>query len=480
MALHLISILGTSLYEPVYYETKDRKDQFVQSAMVRKFQDQLKKENARVSILLTNDARAKNWEDREYNDSDKKPMSRGNEESKPQITRIKKGLKTTLMEEFSEEIRTKDVDIPDGKNQKELMQIFEKIYQMINENEEIVFDVTHGFRSLPFLVMSVLQYAKTLKHCKVKGIFYGAYEARKENGDVVPIIDLTVYDEIIEWSFAAKQFSSYGNARPMSELYDSLDMARKTESLTNIVEKAEQLASTINMSRGSAIGVKEAKYPEKQSIKIAFEKFQNTDLDGSEESRIPPLEELIVYMKKRYEVLENEKNYTIGMAVVRLCIEFEMINQGFTALEETLITYLCEMNSLDDMDRADRDIAEKVVGSLIAFVRKNRKDSVGDQRYASVFWNFLINENPESKEAIGAADNADRKKYEMISCFLTKDENHSIEFGKIADTIKNDRNDVNHFGMRKKPLSYEVLQKHLKNYYEKLYELMDLMSAENV
>ena len=479
MALHLISVLGTSLYEPVYYETKNCKDQFVQTAMVRKFHDQLEKEDARVSILLTENARVRNWEDREYNDSDKRTMSYWDEESKPQITRIKKGLKTTLEDEFPQ-IIMKDVDIPDGKNQEEIMQIFETIYREINEDEEIVFDVTHGFRSLPFLVMSVLQYAKTLKHCKVKGIFYGAYEARKENGDVAPIIDLTVYDEIIEWSFAAKQFSCYGNARPMRELYNSLDKTRKTKSLTNIVAKAEQLASTINMSRGSTIGDKKAKYPEKQSIKLAFEKFQNTDLDGLKKSGIPPLNELIVYMKKRYEVLENEKNYTIGMAVVRLCIEFEMINQGFTALEETLITYLCEMNSLDDMDRADRDIAEKVVGSLIAFVSENRKDSVGDQRYASVFWNFLINENPESKEAIGAADNADRKKYEMISCFLTKDENHFIEFGKIAGAIKDDRNDVNHFGMRKKPLSYEELQKHLKKLYEQFYGLMDLMSAENV
>ena len=62
--------------------------------------------------------------------------------------------------------------------------------------------------------------------------------------------------------------------------------------------------------------------------------------NGIQIKEIPPLEKLIIYVNEKYKCLgANSKNYQIGMAVVQLCIEFDMINQGFTALEETLKTF---------------------------------------------------------------------------------------------------------------------------------------------
>ncbi len=41
--------------------------------------------------------------------------------------------------------------------------MFSEIYDVIDEGEEIYFDITHGLRNIPMLVMAILEYAKVTK-----------------------------------------------------------------------------------------------------------------------------------------------------------------------------------------------------------------------------------------------------------------------------------------------------------------------------
>jgi len=43
------------------------------------------------------------------------------------------------------------------------MEIFRTIFDEIDENDEIIFDVTHSFRYLPMLVFIVINYARVVK-----------------------------------------------------------------------------------------------------------------------------------------------------------------------------------------------------------------------------------------------------------------------------------------------------------------------------
>ena len=47
---------------------------------------------------------------------------------------------------------------------------------VIDEGEEIYFDITHGLRNIPMLVMAILEYAKVTKGILIGGIYYGAFE----------------------------------------------------------------------------------------------------------------------------------------------------------------------------------------------------------------------------------------------------------------------------------------------------------------
>jgi len=58
-----------------------------------------------------------------------------------------------------------------------LWKIFDGINSVIDEGDDIIFDVTHSFRSLPVLTLIALNYVKFLKNVNINKIDYGAMEA---------------------------------------------------------------------------------------------------------------------------------------------------------------------------------------------------------------------------------------------------------------------------------------------------------------
>ena len=110
------------------------------------------------------------------------------------------------------------VDIPDGKTVDELWHIFDTIQARIPEGAELIFDVTHSFRSLPVIVTELLNYLVVVKKCRLAGWYYGAFEARDLEANVSPIFDLTPFFELNEWTSAIAEFRDDSSARHLAEL----------------------------------------------------------------------------------------------------------------------------------------------------------------------------------------------------------------------------------------------------------------------
>ena len=74
MGVHFLSVLGTNLYEPVVYEFPGKEQeaqdqQFVQIALMRSCKEQILNDR-KITILLTDGAKTKNWMDRDYDQKD--------------------------------------------------------------------------------------------------------------------------------------------------------------------------------------------------------------------------------------------------------------------------------------------------------------------------------------------------------------------------------------------------------------------------
>ncbi|MDR2105567.1 MAG: TIGR02221 family CRISPR-associated protein [Deferribacteraceae bacterium] len=182
MAKHFISFLGTGGpggYREVSYDGGE-KTKFAQIEIIRRHCSEFTL-NDKFTIFLTKGARERSWQG---------------------LTAELNGLNLQNLPRFG------DKDICDGATEEELWQIFENIYETIAADDEVIFDITHGFRFLPILAIVALNYARTLTNFTLRKFYYGAID--DYNNNIGSIRDLSMFDDILQWSYASNDFNKYG------------------------------------------------------------------------------------------------------------------------------------------------------------------------------------------------------------------------------------------------------------------------------
>lgn len=486
MGVHFISVLGTSLYEPVVYRfperDRDTKEQeFIQLAMMEAFKEQIT-DGGKISIFLTAGARKRNWNDRLYDEKDAQFAERWTSARKQGVKagRDKQGMKSILEREYPELWgRTNGIDISNASTEEEIWSVFETIYNTIQENDEIIFDITHSFRSIPMLAITIINYAKSLKNCTLKGIYYGAYEAGQSEEGVkyAPVVDLTIYNEILEWTNAAEAFVRYGFASQMREVYGqkmkTIPNNEKKEwgEIGNKITAMERMSSAIFTCRGTDASKLEAcnKKPDaKKSIKNAYQslKTENMDRVKVKAREIKPLYPLIEKIEKEYNKYFNgNTNVDIGCGVVNWSIENHMVQQGYTALEETMITYLCGQYGLDDKTEKTReDIVGRTLTGIIGYMMRKKSGTYFDEHReeaAEEIYRLLPGDKEEGEDE-------EKRREDIKKIVLTI----PVPFVKFCNRVKEKRNDINHFGFRNRPATSEQLIGDLKSLNEEFGCLM--------
>jgi CRISPR-associated Csx2 family protein len=133
------------------------------------------------------------------------------------VTEKAKAANWSVLEAL-EDPKIQAVDIPTGNNTAEMWQIFTIITGHIEAEDRVIFDITHGLRSLPFLVFLFAAYLKAAKKVTIEAIYYGALELKSENNGLAPVIDLSEFVSMIDWVTASTQFVETGDARQLSKL----------------------------------------------------------------------------------------------------------------------------------------------------------------------------------------------------------------------------------------------------------------------
>jgi CRISPR-associated DxTHG motif protein len=185
--MKVLSFLGTGNYSPTLYAWDDRvcTTRFFPVAACAFF------EPKELLLATTTGARGKWWAE----------------------------LSTELAQRYPR-VRLMEMPIPDGGNEEEIWRIFDALVERFSAGDEVVIDITHGFRSLPVLAVIAAAYLRVAKDVTVHRLLYGAYEARTANGPEgrSPVFDLTPLLTLLEWSAAADLFKRTGNAVPLAAL----------------------------------------------------------------------------------------------------------------------------------------------------------------------------------------------------------------------------------------------------------------------
>jgi CRISPR-associated protein, TM1812 family len=142
------------------------------------------------------------------------------------------------------------VPIPEGHTEEELWDIFSALTEVVAEREEVVFDITHSFRSIPFLTFLAAAYLRAARRARIRAVVYGAYDARpKDDPGPRPVFDLTPFVSLLDWLAATNQFIHTGDAQYLARLLRQEGAARRSGALKHAGETLEPFSLAVMLCR---------------------------------------------------------------------------------------------------------------------------------------------------------------------------------------------------------------------------------------
>jgi CRISPR-associated Csx2 family protein len=413
-----ISILGASFYGSCRYASgsfTSNETRFVQEATLEYIGAKNWTTQDTALIFLTKKARADNWNKSITERKNNKTLS-----NEPYT-----GLEQ-LLEDMKLPFVYKGIDIVDGKDEVEIWKIFSTIYEELEEGDTLYFDLTHSFRYLPMLLLVLGNYAKFLKKIKIVSISYGNYEAREDN--VAPFVDLLPLVVLQEWTSAANEFINFGNVERLKQLTDKnvTPILKETQgedqtaqNLKKLAKILSELSENIKTNRG-------------KKIIAGIEKFETQQQDI-----IVPLNPLLAKIEEDIKYF-NQTDVKNMLAAVKWCIDKNLIQEGFTLLQEGIITLFLKDKYEDEKKR------NFVSGYLNQYKRGN---------FESTRFGLLITDIIELEKSLSG--------------------NIQIaEWAKIFSQISDIRNDINHAGIRQNPMNAADFKTKLESLYKETDNLI--------
>lgn len=239
---------------------------------------------------------------------------------------------------------------------------FGQLQSVIEKEDTIILDVTHGFRIIPVVFSAAIGYLKRAKNVFVESVLYGVYDAP---GDVKPIVDMKDFYTINDWAEGVGRLVDDADASFLKKVAEKEKGAgfsglNNQELLTNI-EKLTKSVRNVELQKIennarialSAIqkSIENAKPLEKQILEMIVEKFvpliSEQPLDGK--------------YSKEYLYMQTK--------LIELLAQHGLYMQCFTAMREWL-----------------GSLGLAISGN---FLRDKKKDDERSRRYADIFVNML-------------------------------------------------------------------------------------------
>lgn len=508
MSKLFVTVLGTNDYFDCYYckGNKNVRTPFVQEALTKLLYPNQKFD---MKILLTEKAKKNNYDG--------------------------KGKLKEILEKNN--ITPELVIIPEGKDEDELWDIFEKIRDEINKSAnklckdnstlDVTIDITHSLRNIPMQIVVAMNYLTLFNDINLEGIYYGAYELgemniddklfsnkdilnklynqKNINNDIIdklkladsdkdldedtkeeilanfrdykgctikhaPICNLDVYYDLLKWTNAINSFIKCGNTKEIERFaytkktkafkFGTKEEQKDIVLINDVVQSLNNFTNCINTCRGKYYLSNNKKSSEKNSIKFAANTLYSKLQKLNENISIKPLKNLFELVKKEVKPFVNKNNLEIGIATIDWCIKYNLYQQGYTALEESLKTLLCIKLKLKNKEGTEIDETDIV----------NREDIANIILNCSKCNNKTKNYEPIPKEKISFSKNAteEDKKIAIDNLnILSKNK----KFYEFVESVKNYRNDVNHFGFSSNGAAeYDKLSNTLLELRNKLVE----------
>lgn len=324
-----ISFLGTTNYTEIHYiidGVKTLPVRFVQEALL----DNICKEwsdNDKILIFYTHDSKKMNW------------LDNGHERIFTENEKI--GLESILQKKPYAHL-VEGVNIDDGFSEEEIWSIFDIVYGKLAPGDEVYFDVTHAFRSIPLFSTVLFNFAQFMKGTTLHSVHYGAFEKLGPafrvremplEERVAPVINLTNLIKLQNLTQVANGFIEYGKIGKVGEILNSSTFPRKlSQTVDKLKQTIEKLEGYILTNRLKDI--KEAKFIKEINDSIS-------KIIKSDELRTAEVE-ILYKLQSRLSAFSENADENI-LAAINWAFEYDMIAQAYTMAQEYIISLVCDI-----------------------------------------------------------------------------------------------------------------------------------------
>ena len=406
-----ISFLGTNNYVLCRYDIGEAAPvRFVQEALIEHFCKEWSDDD-RILIFCTskektgeNGSKEINWFDngqpRVTDESEKIGLQHRLQDLKARI-----GLKAQIEEH----------DIKAGFSEEEIWDIFDTVYDKLKPSDQIYFDVTHAFRSIPLFSIVLFNYSKFMMDTRLISIMYGAFEKLgpaykvKElpiGQRVAPVIDLTNIARLQEYNQIASSLKDFGKVKLLKDAIAADQESASDQTIRNLADSISELDEYI-----ATIDLKELK-----SGKF-IRKFRSCYKNAKKKKKlVKPISNILDELNKETEDFVEESSYRNIEAAINWTIKHEMLMQAYPLAEEYVILRVSSMfNDIKPPQLTAKKFREFVSGIL----------GIPESDFLQKNWKYDLSAFPELAD-------------ELSEDFLIK------ELRPLYDRIRQSRNSLAH------------------------------------
>lgn len=373
-----ISFLGTSNYVQCMYVIDGEASEpvrFVQEALIAHLCKEWTEEDKILIFHTSEDSNGEkgskeiNWFDNGH--------PKVNDESE------RVGLKHRL-EDLRERVairaKIEDYDIEAGFSEEETWNIFDTVYSKLEEGDEIYFDVTHAFRSIPLFSIVLFNYAKFMKKTNLKSIMYGAFEKLGPAFKVrempveerlAPVIDLTNIARLQEYNQVASSLKDFGRVKMLHEAIDAnveTSTVITVRYLSESISELDQYIETIDLK-----AIKSGNF---------ICKFRNNFKNVRKKGNLSkPILKILDELNRETEDFVENNDFQNIEAAINWTIKHDMLMQTYPLVAEYIILRFSEKyKHLRPKGFGNKDFRFFVSSILGApeenFINKNWKESI--------------------------------------------------------------------------------------------------------
>jgi CRISPR-associated Csx2 family protein len=436
-----ISFLGTNSYVETYYTVNDKKIteypvRFIQEALID-YQCKEWTENDKILIFYTKDSCDKNWLDGGQKDYIQGLQS---------ILKSKESVVKLIVEGKL---------IPEGFSEDDIWEIFNIVYDELEEGDDVYFDVTHAFRSIPLFSVVLFNFAQFTKKINIVEINYGAFEKlgpaylvknMPMEERVAPVVSLMNVIRLQQLTQTANEFMNYGKLNTVSQILKTTQntLETTTKAQRRIKDTLITLQKNITLFEQQISSCQLDALRQASTISII-----NSDLIKVLNSNVLNQAEKVVFEKIQTKISKFDSqpsNENIERAI-EWALEYNMLQQVYTLAREYIIYFIYENNLLRTNDFWDSSDVEK---------DKNIRE----------FISALLSISDEDIENANFKNYLSKYAKELTIIFSNSwVKDLRLSYKKIADN----RNQINH---GKKGKSFNQLKDEFINYYNNSIKIL--------